>query len=284
MGMPFYQFEVVEDTDLHLANFETTSDNAWYNPSVFLINTTSVSRSLSLINAFHIKTNGGRYGTQDFVVNGYGKVGIGTTAPMHRLSVVTDSSPDPNVWPTSEAIGIALHSDSGIGGGGIVASMLANDSHGAAPEFTTYRARGTHAYPENARTGDLILKMAGVALTAGAWAQVAHIKMEADAGFGEHDLDAPGRIRFGVRRDGGGRIPTVLMIRSSGNVGIGIENPQSLVQLDEPENGEYKYLQIDSAKSAPPGEDCDEPFMGRMFYNAADDIIYVCDGNSWKIH
>jgi len=72
--------------------------------------------------------------------------------------------------------------------------------------------------------------------------------------------------------------------QTSWNVGIWTIYPQSLLQIDTPENSTTKYMQIDAESGAPTSTDCDASAeAGRMYFDSTNDLLYICSWASWWV-
>lgn len=78
-------------------------------------------------------------------------------------------------------------------------------------------------------------------------------------------------LRFYVN----GSANRVAVITSSGNVGVGIANPRSALQV-------IGYTQLDLTSGTPPSTDCDQGVeRGRMKVDSAAGLLYVCVDSGW---
>lgn len=141
--------------------------------------------------------------TRDFYYVGDGKVGIGTDSPQSLLDVTDESA---NAVIYASAFGGKIGAINLFGNTGTKAAPLPspNDTHLGSVNFVGW---------DDAR------------------ATGASIRGYADAGWGNSAYDAPGRLTFWTAPNGSSTLAERMTIRSSGNVGIGTDNPVSLLDV-----------------------------------------------------
>jgi len=124
------------------------------------------------------------------------------------------------------------------------------------------------------QNNDKVVSFAGHGFDGETQEKLAEIRMVVDGQTGF--LDMPGRIEFRTRLDGPGLpMNTNMVIKNTGDVGIGTTTPQSSLQISG-------YIQLDLTSGAPPAADCDElSERGRMKVDNAAGSIFVCVDSGW---
>ena len=74
--------------------------------------------------------------------------------------------------------------------------------------------------------------------------------------------------------NGYGSNHNAITVLGNGKVGIGTDNPQSILHVDG-------YIQIDTCTSAPPAADCGVSTAGRIIFNTTSNTLYMCTGINW---
>lgn len=126
-------------------------------------------------------------------------------------------------WPLFDAVALRVAGEDPNHGGTVLGVQFASDVGTSSPELVGYRSRGRMSDPQNAQTGDELLKIGVAGFGAGAFQQGGFIQFEADDGWGDTRNDAPTRIRLALSPDGSDVPETAMLIRANGNVGIGTE-------------------------------------------------------------
>ena len=136
-----------------------------------------------------------------------GNVGIGTTSPDDLLHLQVDGS----------ATQLRLTS-------------YRNDVGQTA--IKGYKARGSLATPVIVQDDDTMLEIQAYGHDGTDWHRVGEIDFQVD-GSPSDGTDMPGRIVFSTTADGSGSPTERMRIDSSGNVGIGTESPDTLLELEQ---------------------------------------------------
>ena len=148
-----------------------------------------------------------------------GNVGIGTTAPSQKLSVVGNitagDSPDIAAITTSPVLKLNKAGQLNV------EMVTASDVSTNSPVFLPLRSRGTLASPSAVQSGDRLFLFGALPYGTGGWDTYATgLFVETDAAASLH---TPTRIRF-VGSDGTNNVEW-MRITSTGNVGIGAASP-----------------------------------------------------------
>lgn len=172
-----------------------------------------------------------------------GNVGVGTTAPVGRLDIVSDS-------PASE-----------------VADNVNMTSYSPSytPAFTFWKARGSLATPAPIAAGDYLGALNFGAHDGTAFVQAAAVKSYAASTFSGADHSA-GLAFFTTN---GTTNAERVRITESGNVGIGTTSPAAKLDVA----GEVKFGNTSST--------CDATNEGQQRYNSTSKVMEYCNASAW---
>lgn len=100
------------------------------------------------------------------------------------------------------------------------------------PSFLGLRSRGSGASPTVVADGDFIFTLLGRGYDGSGYKNAAAVRMSIDGAPGAGDM--PGRISFQTTPNGSTSLQARLDITESGNVGIGVVNPSTKLEVDGP--------------------------------------------------
>ncbi len=157
-------------------------------------------------------------------VSGAGNVGIGATAPLTSLHIVS-TQPSTEVHPNRA--GILLEAE-GTSVGGRIAAKVSSDTE--SPLFVGYRSRGTKAAPTGLLSGDQITAVSPVGYDgAGNWQTGAHIRFNTTENWSSSAIGSA--ISFRTPSNGTTSVPERMRIDHNGNVGIGTSAPAANLHI-----------------------------------------------------
>lgn len=152
-----------------------------------------------------------------------GMVGIGTTSPGNTLDIVQDDvSAAVKVTNTNSTVprwpGFKIKNYTGAVGAG-------------APVMSMKNSRGTTAAPVAVLNTDNLFSLNSYGGTGGVgnWGEAATISVQADADFTA--TSSPGKINFRTTPPGATLVQTRMVLDSSGNLGIGVYNPTTRLEV-----------------------------------------------------
>ena len=197
--------------------------------------------------------NGSAEKLSRMAINSNGNVGIGTTNPRTKLTIIGEG----------EKIGNAI-----VAYGG-------STSNDVLPFFVGLRARGSASSPTAVQQGDIFAYFGGKGYYGTGFPDLstAGISFVAAENFG--DANHGTKIHFLTTSKGSITKQTRMKISSSGKVGIGTTDPQSKLQV----NG---YIQLALTSGSPDSGDCDAAEeYGRMKVDATAGSLYICVASGW---
>ncbi len=165
--------------------------------------------------------------TPEMVIKNTGNVGIGLTSPtsllhLQKTGTAGSSTSMFNIESEGEPFFVIRSADN---------SGLSNYLN---PLMATYKSRGTLASPAVVQSGDTAFEMYMHGYDGSADKHLALISAYVDGTPSANDM--PGRIEFHTQPDGSGvtleGTTPELVIKNNGNVGIGVTNPGTKLQVD----------------------------------------------------
>ena len=209
------------NTKLHIKNTTDIGLNIeagnTYDP--YIIFTSDVATYIGYDQSLAIlKINGqpGLTAYNNLVVSTAGNVGIGVDAPQANLDIGVGVA---NI----NYSGSKLLVDTGI------TFARANSGAAAGPYFITRRARGTYATPTIVSSDDLAFSFIGQAYDGAGFKELGRFEFVVDGTPGADDM--PGRIDFYTTPDGSATKQPRMVIKNTGNVGIGTTGPTNILSL-----------------------------------------------------
>ncbi|MCM2354916.1 MAG: tail fiber domain-containing protein [Pseudobdellovibrio sp.] len=190
--------------------FNIDSDTGMYNP-----NAGGGSNELGFSTA----------GVERLRIASAGAVGIGTSAPVTTLHVVSKQSAAA-VHP--DRAGFVLEAE-GTSVGGRIAAKVYSDTEN--PLFVAYRARGTKANPQPLLSGDLITAISPVGFDGSNWQTGAHVRFHTTENWNGSAIGSA--ISFRTVTNGTSTTLDRMRIDHNGNVGIGTSTPSAKLDVND---------------------------------------------------
>jgi endosialidase-like protein/surface protein with Ig-like domain len=251
---------------LNIANAATSTTGSIIKTGLQISSTGSWTGTGSKNIGLYVSGVNGGTNNYDAIFNGGGNVGVGTTSPLTKLSVQGTAGAN-DVLNIASSTGASLlyvnaAGNVGIGTtsplynldiespGGPAYVNLAGGASTAVVQMTSYRnssithaeiyglaARGSEASPQAVQAGDALLSIRGNGYGTTGFENTnddpAAIDLSADENFS--DTSIGGKIVFYTMADGATFKSTRMVIKNSGNVGIGTTNPYSILQVTGPD-------------------------------------------------
>ena len=251
--------------------------NAGTDPSTNFLGTTDNQ-------ALVVKTNG----MEAVRIDTSGNVGIGTPNPVAALHVensdgttmrISGTDPDANVFlqllEFDNKNGIELqYEGTGPGGGALhfnnfgISNIMTMRRTGHVGIGTPNPVAALHVENSDGTT----MRISGTDPDANVFLQL----LEFDNKNGiELQYDGTGGGALLINNFGVSTILTIRRTGVGGNVGVGMTDPQSALQVSG-------YTQLDLTTGAPPAADCDQATeRGRMKVDSGAGLLYVCADSGW---
>lgn len=153
-----------------------------------------------------------------------GYLGIGTSAPVTTLHIVSDK---PASAAHPDRAGLVLEAE-GTSVGGRIAAKVYSDTEN--PLFVAYRARGTKASPLALLSGDLITAVSPVGYDGSTWQTGAHVRFSSTENWNGSAIGSA--ITFRTVTNGTNATLDRMRIDHNGNVGIGTIAPAYLLDVN----------------------------------------------------
>ncbi len=173
-------------------------------------------------------------------VDGAGKVGVGTDIPQNTLHVEGRTQINGKLFlntkrnipgsVNSSLLFASITSVSQSQDSSDIALVLYEDSD-YSPWLNFGKARGNFSVPANVQQNDYIFKILGSAYNNNDFNDAGSIELFVDGIPTSTSL--PSAMRFSTSREGNVGSISSMIIRSSGNVGIGTENPQEQLSITQ---------------------------------------------------
>ncbi len=156
-----------------------------------------------------------------------GKVGIGTTAPVGKLTVFSNGGTPSSKWVLSGAPVFTTFAEATGGNADHILAMASNTST-ARPNIIVRRARGTLSDPNTVVNNDFLSSLQASGYDGNAFQNPANIDFFVDGTPSGGNV--PARISFSTGTNLGNRTER-LTIKASGNVGIGTTSPSTRLHV-----------------------------------------------------
>ena len=178
----------------------------------------------NLTNATAIGANAVVSASNSLILGSGANVGIGTSEPLSKLTVSSNTV----ALPSSVPVGTMLH----IGNANSAVTRVLLDSWGISSGYSSRRANGTATTPTALASGDGIAVYGAFGYGATAYSSASRASVNMDAEENWTDAAQGARITFLTAANGSTTTSERMRINNLGNVGIGTSAPHASALLD----------------------------------------------------
>jgi hypothetical protein len=229
--------------------------------------------------AFNTIATGGTSSTEKMRLTSAGNVGIGTTAPPVKLSVIKDTLPSQGITGLTSTVLISSDNPGTLAMFGLVGA----DNTVGGTTYNGYKARGTSAVPLITTSGDSLMQLAGYGwdtTTTSDWKFGSSINFLRGAGVGSQ-FRIPGEIVFRTSQTADNTIYERMRITSTGDIKIPADSKKLLFGAADDASITFDGNSLNIVANAVTGTDKLEFTYGEAVFNdAGADVDFRIEGDT----